>query len=371
METENTSTKKPPPPQPPESDSTVEVTGSHISLSPPPGNSPALSSVSSPEVDTVHHPIPPHSDHISLSPPPVNSSARSSISSPTLSPLKIFTVPHPNPPQSDHITLSPQLRNSPARSSVSSDRTTITHGSSPENEICNSPEKQQVITHLPLVVNWAVPEEPVEVVNKADPGGGAVEGGGGNGRRRVKPSLSILRRAQRERMVKKAALGFRVFGFLFCLVSFAVMAADRNQGWALDSFQRYKEFMYCMSVNAIGFIYSGAQALDLSYNFATGKYVQQRLRHCFDFAVDQAILVAGNEDPKNLKSYCLWQVIAYLLMSASSSAATRIDDWQSNWGKDKFPDMATASVSMSFLAFVAVAFNSLISGYALFTSKAL
>ncbi|KAL3813790.1 hypothetical protein ACJIZ3_015058 [Penstemon smallii] len=339
METQNTLTKKPPPPpQPPESDSPVEVTGSHISLSPPPGNSPALSSVSSPEVDTIPHPIPPHSDHISLSPPRVNSS----ISSPTLSPLKFFTVPHPNPPQSDHITLSPQLRNSPARSSVSSDRTTITHGSSPENEISNySPEKQQVITPLPQVVNWDVPEEPVEVVNKADTGWGAVDGGGGNGRRRVKPSLSILRRAQRERMMKKAALGFRVFGFLFCLVSFAVMAADRNQGWALDSFQRYKEFMYCMSVNAIGFIYSGAQA-----TFNNGCVIA-------------------------LISPLIRQVIAYLLISASSSAATRIDDWQSNWGKDKFPDMATASVSMSFLAFVAVAFNSLISGYALFTSKAL
>ncbi|KAK3000765.1 hypothetical protein RJ639_021567 [Escallonia herrerae] len=54
-------------------------------------------------------------------------------------------------------------------------------------------------------------------------------------------------------------------------------------------------------------------------------------------------------------------MLTYLLISASSSAATRIDDWQSNWGKDKFPEMATASVGMSFLAFVAFASSSLIS----------
>ncbi|KAI3452424.1 hypothetical protein Pfo_030194 [Paulownia fortunei] len=214
----------------------------------------------------------------------------------------------------------------------------------------------RVVLEEPLaVVNRAVLEEPKAVVTKTDPGLGVVEGsGGGSGRRKFRPSLSILRRAKREKMVKKAALGFRVFGFLFCLVSFAVMAADRNQGWALDSFDRYKEFRYCMSVNVIGFVYSGAQAFDLSYNLATGNYIvhhQQQLRYYFDFAVDQ--------------------MIAYLLISASSSAAIRVDDWQSNWGKDKFPDMATASISMSFLAFVALAISSLLSGYALCTSKSL
>ena len=61
------------------------------------------------------------------------------------------------------------------------------------------------------------------------------------------------------------------------------------------------------------------------------------------------------------------QVLAYLLISASSSAATRVDDWQSNWGKDEFTERATAAVSMAFLAFIAFALSSLISGYNLFT----
>ncbi|KAM0986198.1 hypothetical protein ACFX14_013426 [Malus domestica] len=87
---------------------------------------------------------------------------------------------------------------------------------------------------------------------------------------------------------------------------------------------------------------------NLSYHLVTGKFViSHRLRCNFDFFMDQ--------------------VLAYLLISASSSAATWVDEWQSNWGKDEFMEMVIASVSMAFLAFVAFALNSLISGYILCT----
>lgn len=73
---------------------------------------------------------------------------------------------------------------------------------------------------------------------------------------------------------------------------------------------------------------------------------------------------------KVILALLIWlQILAYLLISASSSAATRVDDWQSNWGKDQFTEMASASVGMAFLAFVAFAFSSLISGYNLCTSE--
>ncbi|CAI0390572.1 unnamed protein product, partial [Linum tenue] len=39
-----------------------------------------------------------------------------------------------------------------------------------------------------------------------------------------------------------ALLGSRFSGFVFCLISLAVLAADKDQGWALESFYRYKEF---------------------------------------------------------------------------------------------------------------------------------
>ncbi|KAH6774438.1 hypothetical protein C2S52_002602 [Perilla frutescens var. hirtella] len=358
-------------------------------------------------------PPPPETDYSASAPPPKaanpassppqsnrNSGDHISLSSPVGSPEGSYSSPlHSKHNSEDHISLSSPPGNSPARSSAVSDHITINHsrGSSPEYENNRSPEKKppapssldseyitfdhlqekeeprlpkkktpavtvskdvykgpvkdRVVVEGPMaVVSRAVMEEPKAVAPKTDPGPEVA--GGGSRRRRVNPSLSILRRVEREKMVRKAALGFRVFGFLFCLIAFAVMAADRNQGWALDSFDHYREFRYCMSVNAIGFAYSGAQALDMSYNLATGKYImhrQQKLRHYFDFAADQ--------------------MIAYLLISASSSAAIRIDDWQLNWGKDKFPDMATASVAMSFLAFVALALSSLISGYALCSSK--
>ncbi|KAJ9568254.1 hypothetical protein OSB04_004220 [Centaurea solstitialis] len=59
----------------------------------------------------------------------------------------------------------------------------------------------------------------------------------------------------------------------------------------------------------------------------------------------------------------LAQILAYLLISSSSSAATRVDDWVSNWGKDEFTKMASASVVMSFFAFISFALSSLLSGY--------
>nr|GLL36218.1 CASP-like protein 4A3 isoform X1 [Ipomoea trifida] len=141
----------------------------------------------------------------------------------------------------------------------------------------------------------------------------------------------------RHAMVSKAALGFRVCEVIFCLISFSVMAADKTQGWSGDSWDRYKEYRYCLALNVIGFVYSGFQGFNLSYLLATNSS-SSGLRHQFNFVMDQA---------------------------TSSSAATRVDDWISNWGKDDFTQMASSSIAMSFLAFVAFAFSSLASGYCL------
>ncbi|XP_009375159.2 CASP-like protein 4A1 [Pyrus x bretschneideri] len=182
--------------------------------------------------------------------------------------------------------------------------------------------------------------------------GGRIGGGSGVNIPTLRPKLSILKRSRRESVVRRALFGLRISGFALCLISFSVMAADKNQGWALDSFYRYKEFRFCLAVNVIGFVYSGLQTYDLTYFFTSGKHViQHHLRYYLDFLLDQ--------------------ILTYLLMSASSSAAIRVDDWESNWGKDKFPEMACASVALSFLAFVAFASSSLISGYTLCTLKSM
>ncbi|KAL3529592.1 hypothetical protein ACH5RR_008914 [Cinchona calisaya] len=156
----------------------------------------------------------------------------------------------------------------------------------------------------------------------------------------------ILRRSKRDVMVKKSALGFRICEVVLCLIAFSVMAADKTQGWSGDSFDRYKEYRYLVAVNVVGFVYSGFQACCSAYNLATGNHVISNPPcYYFDFSMDQ--------------------ILAYLLMSASSSAAARVDEWVSNWGKDEFTEMASASISMSFLAFFAFALNSLICGYIL------
>ncbi|XP_051133481.1 CASP-like protein 4A3 [Andrographis paniculata] len=214
-----------------------------------------------------------------------------------------------------------------------------------------------------LGVNKMVREEPPAGMKKIGPlgddGGGLEEGrrgrGRGRGRRGYEDEVggdtqsraavaSILKRSEMNMVVKKAAMALRLFEVVACLISFSVMAADKTQGWSGDSFDRYKEYRYCLSINVIGFVYAAFQAFDLAKHLRTGRHIfAHPLRFHFDFAMDQ--------------------ILAYLLMSASSSAATRVDDWVSNWGGDEFTLMASASIAMSFLAFIAFASSSLISGY--------
>ncbi|KAJ4824510.1 hypothetical protein Tsubulata_031592 [Turnera subulata] len=265
-----------------------------------------------------------------------------------------FTMYHPSPPLTP---LSPPLgptsppptrpdlfppSSSPPDSSRFSDHSPDSHHHA--NSYFFSPSSQATV---PSQTSTQPPPTgaAVEAGFKAQDGVdvGRVEEGGGAGAtrgRRLRPSSTMLRKAERESIRKKALLGSRSFAFVFCLISFSIMAADKDQGWALDSFHRYKEFRYCMAVNVLGFLYSGLQGYDLAYSLTTGKYIaRDQLRH----------------------------VLTYLLLSASSSAAFRVEDWESNWGKDKFPSMAKASVSLSFLAFVAFALSSLLSGYTFFT----
>ncbi|KAL9326502.1 hypothetical protein ACSQ67_007147 [Phaseolus vulgaris] len=155
------------------------------------------------------------------------------------------------------------------------------------------------------------------------------------------------------------------------------MAADKTSGWSGDSFDRYKEYRYCLSVNVIAFVYTAFQTCDLAYQVVAGRsIINHHLRYHFDFFMDQASLkivqfmfFASNSflNVGDIKICCDGQVLAYLLISSASSAATRVDDWQSNWGKDDFTEMASASIALAFLAFIAFAISSLISGYNLCT----
>ncbi|PKU77370.1 CASP-like protein 4A3 [Dendrobium catenatum] len=150
--------------------------------------------------------------------------------------------------------------------------------------------------------------------------------------------------------MKKAELGLRILEVVLCLISFSVMAADKTTGWAGDSFDRYQEFRYCISMNVIAFVYSVFQVFAQFYHkMKKRSIIDPPLTYYLDFSMDQ--------------------VLAYLLMSASSSAAARNDDWISMFGNDKFTDMINGSIAMSFLAFLAFAMSSIISADKLFSWK--
>ncbi|KAI4326706.1 hypothetical protein MLD38_031991 [Melastoma candidum] len=212
------------------------------------------------------------------------------------------------------------------------------HSLSPDSgkvtEETNSVETMD--TPLPVVVvNKAVRLERMHPMTKVGPN---VVGGGGVS------AETVFKRSRGGDVALKTSLWFRVMEVILCLISFSVMAADKTQGWSGDSFDRYKEYRYCLSVNVIAFLYSSAQACDLACQLMTGnRFVCDYIHDYFDFFMDQ--------------------ILAYLLVSASSSAATRVDDWIANWGSDKFTEMASASVAMAFLAFSAFAVSALISGY--------
>lgn len=66
-------------------------------------------------------------------------------------------------------------------------------------------------------------------------------------------------------------------------------------------------------------------------------------------------------------SLFLDQVLAYLLMSASSAAASRNDLWVSRFGQDAFNKKISSAVWLSFLGFLTLAASSLISTANLFS----
>jgi len=70
---------------------------------------------------------------------------------------------------------------------------------------------------------------------EAPPQSGVAYGGGaGNG------TVGFV--GKKVGMVTMVALGLRALEFVFCLVSFSVMASNKTEGWSGDSFDRYKEY---------------------------------------------------------------------------------------------------------------------------------
>ncbi|KAI6682932.1 hypothetical protein NL676_028845 [Syzygium grande] len=300
---------------------------------------------SSRDFDSPNHPYPPDSPHSPLR-SDFHSPLRSDLGDPADTPpyASPAASPTPTPPPSKPAAPDEPARRSPLPSPPPDAQKPEPPGGLAEEagsaEDGSSDDESPPPPTPEVVLSRAVREEGTAPATRTR--------GRGRGRGARTTPVRRVRTPRGWERLKRAGLCVRVLEVVLCMISFSVMAADKTKGWSGDSYDRYKEYRYCLSVNVIAFVYAGFQASDLAFRLSKGRHViQHPFQYHFNFFMDQ--------------------VLAYLLISASSSAATRLDDWKANWGRDKFTDMASASIAMSFLAFMAFAISSLSSGYSLFS----
>ncbi|RWR78961.1 CASP-like protein 4B1 [Cinnamomum micranthum f. kanehirae] len=154
---------------------------------------------------------------------------------------------------------------------------------------------------------------------------------------------SIIDRWKREDLLMKGNLVLRASAFVFALISFIVMASNKHGDWM--NFDRYEEYRYCLAIAILACLYTGMQVAIKIYQFSTGRdVISTRASGYIGFAGDQ--------------------IVAYLLISATSAAASLTNRMRQ--GSDNlFTDASAASVSMAFFAFTALALSAVISGFKL------
>ncbi|KAK1265075.1 CASP-like protein [Acorus gramineus] len=154
---------------------------------------------------------------------------------------------------------------------------------------------------------------------------------------------SIVWRWEREDLLEKARFALRAAACALSLLAFVVMASNRH-GSGKD-FKEYEEYKYLVAIAVLSFLYAAAQLLLQAHRVSTGRELMSRLASArLDFGADQ--------------------LMAYLLMSALSAAipmTNRIREGADNI----FTDSSAASISMAFLAFLALALSAMISGFKL------
>uniref|UniRef100_A0A0D9V3E1 CASP-like protein n=1 Tax=Leersia perrieri TaxID=77586 RepID=A0A0D9V3E1_9ORYZ len=150
---------------------------------------------------------------------------------------------------------------------------------------------------------------------------------------------------------RTTSVALRVATAVLSLVSFSLMASARTSGWAGDHYGRYQQYRYAVGVNVVVCIYSIAQAFGEIRRLVSPRFIfRSTSSYYFSLFLDQAS-----------------PVLAYLLMSASSAAASQNDLWVSRFGKDPFNKKINSAVWLSFIAFITLAANSLISTANLFS----
>ncbi|CAL4983716.1 unnamed protein product [Urochloa decumbens] len=141
-------------------------------------------------------------------------------------------------------------------------------------------------------------------------------------------------------------VALRLLAAVLSLLAFSIIASARTSGWDGEYYGRYEPYRYAVAVNVIVCFYSIAQVF-----VRIRRSVSPQLRSTSCYRV----------------TLFLDQVLAYLLMSASSAAASSNHLWVSRFGEDPFHAKITAAVWFSFLAFLALSANALISTANLFS----
>ncbi|KAL8526560.1 hypothetical protein ACS0TY_015666 [Phlomoides rotata] len=163
---------------------------------------------------------------------------------------------------------------------------------------------------------------------------GAVGGGGVS---------EIVRRWKREDLLKKCSLASRGLGFVFSFLAFVLMASNKHGDW--KDFDKYDEYRYVMAIAILSTLYTGLQSFRQIYQLSTGREV---------FSGRTIAIV----------DFCGDQIMAYLLISAASSAVPLTNIMRE--GEDNmFTDASASAISMEFFAFFVLGFSSLVSGYKL------
>ncbi|TKW15802.1 hypothetical protein SEVIR_5G262300v4 [Setaria viridis] len=329
----------------------------------PPPHSPGDSSPSSPPHPPTPPPPPPLPPSADASPPLPGAGQTSQPRSPP-HPSPAPAPPPPPAPASSEAKSEQEAAESASESGSMTLALALTQtedsmpptppkASSTQASPIGSPQKESAVTIAKLLSG----EDPAadKVAPPSDPGSLAaaaavtgVGGGGGSvGSKRWLLAAGVPEKVRRAEL-RRAELGFRVSAAVFCLVALSVMAADTTTGWSGDSFRRYNEYRYVLAASVVAFTYSGFQLVAEVHYLVTRRHIiQAPWRSYFNLAMDQ--------------------MLAYLLLSASSAALSRNGVWMSRFGGDQFTKLIDASASMAFLAFIALGLSSIISAYCVFS----
>ncbi|KAF8675914.1 hypothetical protein HU200_047412 [Digitaria exilis] len=188
---------------------------------------------------------------------------------------------------------------------------------------------------------------------------GAAENGGD-----VPPDVAAVAAVGERRAL---SVTLRLATAVLSLAAFSVIASARTTGWTGDSYARHQQYRYAVAVNVIVCAYSIAQSFGEIRRLISPTFIFRSMSsyYCSLF-LDQAI-VCKNLIVGASTTCCLLQVLAYLLMSASSAAASRNDLWVSRFGTDAFNRKISSALWLSFIGFLMLSLNALISTANLFS----